>query len=200
MSVVAMVPFIIMAEKYGKMKAVFNGGIAAICLAMIAMNQFGSSWLTVALILALFFTGFNLLESTLPSLVSKVAPADAKGTAMGVYSTSQFMGGFVGGVLGGWVHQSFGYQAVFLAAFAVALVWLLIALSMRTPGQYSSRVLDLAGMTVEKTSSFAKDLNQLAGIVEAIVIAEEQVAYLKIDRKKLDESELDALLAANELR
>jgi len=199
-SVVAMVPFIIMAEKYGKMKAVFNGGIAAICLAMLALNQFGTSWLMVGLILALFFTGFNLLESTLPSLVSKIAPADAKGTAMGVYSTSQFMGGFVGGVMGGWVHQSFGYQAVFLAAATVAVIWLLLALTMRAPGQYSSRVLDLAGMNVEKTSSFAKDLNKLAGIVEAIVIADEQVAYLKIDSKKLDETQLDALLAANELR
>ena len=65
--------------------------------------------------LLLFFAAFNLLEASLPSLISKIAPADAKGTAMGVYSTSQFGGAFVGGLLGGWVHQQFGLIAVFQA-------------------------------------------------------------------------------------
>ena len=188
------------AEKYGKMKAVFNGGITAVCAALLAMYLFGNSWLLVGVILALFFTGFNLLESTLPSLVSKISPADAKGTAMGVYSTSQFMGGFFGGVMGGWVHQAFGYQGVFLAALFVGVTWLLVALTMSPPGHYSSRVLDLDGLKSEQSTSLARQLGELTGIVEAVVIAEEQVAYLKIDRRKLDESKLDALLAANELR
>lgn len=199
-SIFAMVPFIIMAEKHGKMKAVFTGGIAAICLALLTLYLFSNSWLMVAVILALFFTGFNLLESTLPSMVSKISPADAKGTAMGVYSTSQFMGGFLGGVVGGWVHQSLGYQWVFIAALVVGVIWLLVALSMRPPGHYSSRVLDLDGLKSEQSVSLARQLTELAGVAEAVVIAEEKVAYLKVDSKKLDEAELDALLAANELR
>lgn len=199
-SVAAMVPFIIIAEKHGKMKAVFNGGIAAICLALLALNLFAESWLVVGIILALFFTGFNLLESTLPSLVSKISPADAKGTAMGVYSTSQFLGGFLGGVLGGWVHQSMGYQSVFLAAFVMGLIWLLVALTMKAPGQFSSRVLELEGLKADQSTSLARQLTELAGVIEAVVIADEQMAYLKVNSKELNESELDALLAANELR
>ena len=102
--------------------------------------------------------------------------------------------------MGGWVHQSLGYQWIFLAALAVGVTWLLVALTMSPPGQYSSRVLDLEGLKTDQSSTLNRQLGELAGIVEAVVIAEEKVAYLKIDRKKLDEAKLDALLAANELR
>ncbi|MGD2118614.1 MAG: MFS transporter [Chromatiales bacterium] len=196
LSVGAMVPFIIMAEKHGKMKTVFSGAVATILVALLLMYFFPTGYWLVGLFLLLFFSGFNLLESTLPSLISKVAPADAKGTAMGVYSTSQFMGGFVGGVAGGWVHQQFGYVTVFLAAAGLAVVWLGIALTMRTPGQYSSRVLAIQARDREQSARLVSQLSALEGVVEAVVIAGEQVAYLKVDRKKLNESELEAVLAA----
>lgn len=200
LSVVAMVPFIIIAEKHGKMKAVFNGAIIAICLSLMAIHWLGSSWLAVAAILALFFTGFNLLESTLPSLISKIAPADAKGTAMGVYSTSQFMGGFLGGIIGGWVHQMYGYQWIFMAALVIGVIWLGFALSMATPGQYSNRVLSLDDIDDEKSVRLSAQLMQLAGVIEAVVIKDEKVAYLKIDRNRLNEDELNALIATSQLR
>ena len=196
-SVVIMVPFIILAEKKGKIKAVFTGGIVAIALASLLLFSAGTSWLLAAAFLALFFIGFNLLESLLPSLVSKTAPVDAKGTAMGVYSTGQFMGGFLGGLTGGLVHQHLGYEWVFVACLGVALVWLVVALTMKHPGQYSSRVIDLDGLPEQKISGLSARLQSLTGVVEAVVIPAEEVVYLKVDRRQFNENELEALLVGS---
>ncbi len=194
-SVIAMVPFIILAEKYGKMKAVFSGAVLGIGVVGLLMFEFADSWLSVGILLALFFTAFNLLESTLPSLISKTAPVDAKGTAMGVYSTSQFFGGFLGGVLGGWLNQHFGYQMIFIAASMLAIVWFFVALGMEKPGHYRSRVVSLAGFNHERIVQLQKELDGLTGVIEAVIISDEKVAYLKLDRNTLDESALETLLS-----
>ena len=193
-SIVMMVPFIIIAEKHGKMKTVFSGGILVISLSMVLLYSGASSWLWLGVFLALFFTGFNLLEALLPSLISKTAPAAAKGTAMGVYSTSQFMGGFLGGLSGGAVHQLVGQQGVFLVCLVVAIVWFVVALTMKHPGRYSSRVVDLKGVAAESLDEVSAKLSALSGVGEAVVIPAESVAYLKVDRRQLNEDDLQALL------
>jgi predicted MFS family arabinose efflux permease len=81
--------------------------------------------------LIVFFSAFNILEANLPSLVSKAAPARAKGTALGVYSSLQFLGIFAGGALGGFVHQSGGATAVFAFTMTLALIWLIVAAAVR---------------------------------------------------------------------
>ncbi|WP_457676756.1 MFS transporter [Thiolapillus sp.] len=130
-----MVPFVIMAEKKGKMKQVFTGAIALLGLALAGFWLLSASIWGLGLMLLVFFTGFNLLEATLPSLVSKLAPGAIRGTAMGVYSTSQFSGAFVGGLLGGWVHNHFGETAVFLMALGFILFWLALASGMKVPSR-----------------------------------------------------------------
>ncbi|MGL1585771.1 hypothetical protein ACSTHB_23350, partial [Vibrio parahaemolyticus] len=80
--------------------------------------------------IVVFFTAFNLLEASLPSLISKVAPAGGKGTAMGVYSTSQFLGAALGGVLGGWFYQLGGLGLVFGGCALLCLLWLGVVLRM----------------------------------------------------------------------
>ncbi len=130
-----MVPFIIMAEKRGRMKQVFLGGIGLLLLAQIGFYFTLQSFWGLAFFMLLFFIAFNVLEATLPSLVSKSAPAAAKGTAMGVYSTSQFSGAFFGGLVGGWIHAQFGLSAVFLMGTLACLLWLVVASGMRVAGQ-----------------------------------------------------------------
>ncbi len=195
-SILAMVPFVILAERGGRMKAVFIGAVVVLMLAQLAL-ALGVRWFWgFAAALALFFAAFNLLEATLPSLVSKTAPVDAKGTAMGVYSTSQFAGAFFGGLLGGWVHQRFGVAAVFVAGAAVAMVWLLVALAMRPPGRYSSRLVSLRACSPgQGDGDLVARLRGVPGVVEAVVVADEQVAYLKIDRDRLDVGALDEIVA-----
>src|SRR5690606_10122033 len=93
--------------------------------------------------IVVFFTAFNLLEASLPSLVSKVAPAAGKGTAMGVYSTSQFLGAALGGILGGGLYQQAGLSAVFIVCAVLCALWLVIADTMRGPLYVTSLRLPL---------------------------------------------------------
>ena len=120
-SVAVMVPAIIVAEKYRRMKGVFVGAVAALVVSQ-AMLYFGAGNLFVLLAaLVVFFSAFNVMEASLPSLITKAAPAEAKGTAMGVYSSLQFLGIFVGGVVGGFAHQRGGDAGVFALTAAIAL-------------------------------------------------------------------------------
>ena len=194
-SIAAMVPFIILAERRGLMKQVFLGAVTSLALAQFALGVLSEQFWGFVAALALFFTAFNLLEATLPSLVSKVAPVDAKGTAMGVYSTSQFSGAFVGGVFGGWIHQHFGLPAVFQAGAVVGVIWLLVASGMRKPGRYTSRLVNLGSMGREVATDLVERLRAVPGVIEAVVVADEGVAYLKVDRDRLDDLALDEIVA-----
>jgi MFS family permease len=125
---VLMVPFIILAEKKQQIKPVFLGSITVLLLSQLLLWQLHQTWLNCLISLILFFTAFTLLEATLPSLVSKLAPAANRGTAMGVYSTSQFLGIFFGGIMGGWLFATWGLASIFLGCALAYLLWLLIAM------------------------------------------------------------------------
>jgi predicted MFS family arabinose efflux permease len=194
LALASMVPFVIMAEKKRKMKIVFLSFIALIAASDIGFAWLGNTfWATFGL-LYLFFTGFNLLEAILPSMVSKIAPPDLKGTAMGVYSTCQFLGAFVGGSGGGWIYEHGGLPYVFLYCAIVALLWYAIALKMKPPRHLSSLLLNISGLTQDQAFHFSRRLLLIPGIAEAVVLVEDGVAYLKVDKEKLDRVALgDAL-------
>ena len=133
LSFVVMVPAIIAAEKYGRMKLIFNAAIALLLVVQVGFGFFGQSVYALALWLTLFFVAFNILEATQPSLISRIAPPHAKGAALGVYNTTQSLGLFLGGVLGGALAMYSGAQAVWIACAALALVWLGFGLTMTMP-------------------------------------------------------------------
>jgi predicted MFS family arabinose efflux permease len=128
-----MIPAIIVAETRGRMKEVFVGAIMAIAASLIGLASLGASVVATAVALTAFFAAFNVMEAMLPSLITKFAPADAKGAATGVYSSSQFLGIFVGGAGGGWTMGAGGPTGVFAFAIALSLIWLALALTMRRP-------------------------------------------------------------------
>ncbi|WP_374262775.1 MFS transporter [Zoogloea sp.] len=134
LSFVVMVPAIIVAEKRGKMKQVFNAAIGLLLLVQIGLYVEGGAGLwPLAVLLTLFFVAFNVLEATQPSWISKIAPAHAKGTALGIYNTLQSVGLFLGGALGGWLAQHVGPGAVSLLGCGLAVVWLILAAGMAPP-------------------------------------------------------------------
>ena len=134
-SVALMVPAIIVAETRGRIKEVFLAAIVAIAAGLGALAALGTQAFVLVAALTVFFAGFNSMEALLPSLVTKVAPAEARGAATGVYSSSQFFGIFVGGAAGGWLLGVWGPSGVLLSAVGLALVWLLFAAGMRAPGR-----------------------------------------------------------------
>ncbi len=184
-SVAVMVPAIVVAEKYRHMKGVFVGAVAALVVSQ-AMLYLGAGNVVVLLAaLVIFFSAFNVMEASLPSLITKAAPPDAKGTATGLYSSSQFLGIFVGGVSGGWAHQHGGGAAVFALTALLALAWLLAAATMAQPSYLTTRLVPL-GDGVGDAETLAARLRQVPGVAEAVVIAEEKLAYLKVDSKIFD--------------
>lgn len=189
-SLAAVFPLIIVAEKFRRMKAVFLGAIFVLCLTQLGLMKLHDNILEIGTLLVLFFVSFNLLEAALPSLISKTAPPDAKGTALGVYSSSQFVGAFVGGAMGGWMHGSFGLPGVFAFASLVALAWFFLAYTMKSPRYLSSYVLPVGTLSEPDAQRLAWRLTQVQGVAEAVVIAGDGVAYLKVDRHALDETAL----------
>jgi predicted MFS family arabinose efflux permease len=118
---------------------VFLGAVALLlAVALLFALQPGGLWPLAGLLL-LFFAGFNVLEASLPSLVSRLAPADAKGAALGIYNTTQALGLFIGGAVGGWVQSRWGGGAVFGMCSALLVVWLAAASGQRRwPGRSPS--------------------------------------------------------------
>jgi MFS family permease len=195
-SILAMAPFVLLAEKYRRLKPVFIGAVLALMLAEFGLLHRHDTVLAIAGLLLLFFTAFNLLEAMLPSLIAKLAPPDAKGTALGVYSSSQFLGAFAGGVLGGWLHGRYGLSGVFAFAALAALAWLLVAWTMKNPRHLSSYLLNVGALDEVEAHLLARRLREVRGVAEAVVIAADGVAYLKVDRRALDEAALRQVTAA----
>ena len=187
-SLVMAVPGIIVGEKYGKLKPVFVGAVALMLVAQVALSQ--SLHSLFALVAALFgyFAAFNMLEATLPSLISKLAPTSAKGTAMGVYNTSQSMGIFVGGVAGGWLAQHHGFGSVFLLCAVLMGGWLVLALGMQPPPAVRTRMYRVENLNPSRAQALRASLAGISGVVEAAVLADEGVAMLKVKQSGWDEA------------
>jgi predicted MFS family arabinose efflux permease len=193
-SMAAIIPFVILAEKKRKMKTVFIGAIAALVLADLGLMQFHTTLPGIIGFLWLFFTGFNLLEATLPSLISKTAPGDLRGTAMGVYSTSQFLGAGIGGGVGGWCYGEFGAAGVFLLCAAAASSWLLMSLSMKPPRYWANLLISLENLSEQDAREFVADMLKIIGVEEVTLRYDEAVAYLKVDNQQLDRDQLQHLI------
>jgi MFS family permease len=196
LSLIIMLPFVIIAERNRRMKQVFVGAIATLSVA-IAGFIYSFDLVTLALSLVVFFAGFNLLEASLPSLISKTARATLKGTAMGVYSSSQFLGAFAGGAVGGTVHGLWGIDGLYLMVLAVLLLWLLLAASMRQPRYLSTYLLNVGVRSENEISGLTRDLAAVTGVAEVSVIADEGVAYLKVEKHVLDDKKLLSFMADN---
>lgn len=132
-SFVCMIPLITRMEKRNWVKQVFLFAIIALALSLSALALFLQIQILPLAWLMLFgfFVAFNLLEATLPSLVSKLAPKKTRGTALGIYSTSQFLGTFVGGVVGGYASDAWGPLVALLISASMALFWLVVASGMK---------------------------------------------------------------------
>lgn len=197
-AVLSMVPFIILAEKKRKIKQVLIGAIFVLATSQFGLQLFMDSLVGFAIMLWLFFSAFNLLEASMPSLVAKMAPAAHKGTAMGAYSTSQFLGVFFGGLTGGTLSEFYGIGGVTAFNIALLTVWAGLAITMKKPLFHTSYLLNVGEVTEKEAQEVIKGLLQVVGVVDATVIAEEGVAYLKIDKQQVNMDELHQFAASED--
>ncbi|MFF7709793.1 MFS transporter [Pseudomonas sp. NPDC007930] len=189
----AMVPFIIYGEKKRRMKRVLVGAIVVLMLSELFFWAFGYSLAALVIGTVVFFTAFNLLEASLPSLVSKVSPAGGKGTAMGVYSTSQFLGAALGGILGGWMFQHGGLGGTFIGCAVLLALWVAIAGTMREPPYVTSLRMPLPAQAL-RDASLGDRLMAVPGVTDAVVVADEAAIYIKFDTQTVDRAAIEALV------
>ena len=197
-SFLAVIPAIILAETRNKMKPVFCGAVGLLFVSTLTMAVFMQNFIGIVVALFLFFLAFNLLEATLPSLVSKVAPAGSKGTAIGVYNSFQFLGLFLGGALGGFMAQHVGSASVFAFTAGICIFWLMLALSMQPPQAVRTRMYHVPEISDAQARTLSDRLVKLDGVVEAVVNAAEGVAYLKVRMGDWDEQRARELIERGE--
>lgn len=194
LSIIFIIPAIIYAEKKAKLKYVFIAAIALLLIGQILLAiTFDSIWGT-AIALLIFFTAFNLLEASLPSLISKIAPVGAKGTAIGIYSSTQFLGAFIGAATGGYLFGSYGSDALYAFCGSLLTVWLVLAVTMKAPAAVRSKMYHVQEMDLDKSKELSRQLAALPGVYEALVLVNERVAYLKVDMQGFDEETVIKLL------
>lgn len=190
-----MLPFIIIAEKKRLMKPVFVGAIATLVLIQLLLIPFHQQLLAIGGLLLLFFIAFNLLEASLPSLVSKITSIHNKGTAMGVYSSSQFFGIFIGGVAGGFLFSHFSVNGILSFNVLLAAVWWVLAFTMRQPPYLSTLILPIKNLTKDHTK-VQQQLNAISGIAEVVSETNEDLIYVKYDKKLISKEQIKENLAA----
>ena len=190
-SVVAMLPLLLLSMRSGKSYTAFRVALSLMLIsaALLAWAA-GQGWGLVGG-LVIFFTGFNLLEALLPSLVSRVAPSPLKGTALGVYNTCQFVGVFVGGAVGGVIFGYFGPAGVFLLMGTLLALWWIVVLLGDVPVLMNSVTVYLEDMPAAQFEERIAALKQLPGVYDVTVLAGQNMVYLKVSPSGFHNASLD---------
>ena len=194
LSLFIVVPLVGFGESRLGVRRVMTISIVGLALSEFFIGTVNDSWWLVVGSLVVFFGFLNVLESMLPSLVSRIAPAASRGSAMGVYSTSQFFGAFLGGIFGGWVQGAFGLSVTHILIGILCLGWLLVIRGMQEPQRLTSFRATLPVDVALQGGALEARISQLQGVAEVSLLEPERFIYLKINKKEFDENELQALL------
>jgi MFS family permease len=199
LSFIAMVPFIIIAEKKRKMKSTFVGAVLMITLSQILLLFFHGNAIDIGILLFVYFTAFTLLEASLPSLVSKIAPIRSKGTATGIYSTSQFLGIFIGGALGGWLFGHYQIAGIFTFGTIVGFIWFVVSFTMKQPPYLTTMIFSLTPEIADDQQGYYHKIRGINGVNEVAFMNDDNLIYIKADKKIIDKNDLRNLLQKGNL-
>lgn len=191
------IPFIIIAEKKQKMRQVFLSAIAVMAAALLSLTVGSQFGIGLILGLGLYFIGFNLLEATIPSWISKRAPVANKATAMGINSSSQFLGAFFGGALGGMLLNQ-GVMLSWGLLGAVMVIALLLILPIAQPPYLTSTTMAIPQQA--DISAWSQQVMDVDGVDEVVVMPKDGVAYLKLDKQKLTDNSRQLLSQLTETK
>lgn len=192
LSIGVMVPLIIHGERRAMR------GVLLFCIGGMGLTQLvfaGPSYLSQSNSLVLLFVGvtaffsfLNTLEALLPSLVSRLAPAAAKGSAMGIYSSSQFLGAFVGGAGAGWLYGAVGETGLYTAMGLLCVVWAVALWKFKPPKKMTTHRRALSADEQLRTDGVMRELSAIPGVEEVVIKLDEGVAYLKVDKALFQEA------------
>lgn len=196
-SFLLMVPPVQFADRENRPKQVLLGAVWLLVAVEAAFWAAGARLAVLAALMLAFFVAFNVLEALLPALVSRIAPARARGTAIGAFNTAQTLGLFAGGLLGGWAAEYYGAGAVFAAGAALAALWLAVATGMRPVlaapvNEFSILTLSIASGV--DLAGLREALARVRGVREAEVLERERIARLTVVPGQWDEGSVRKLV------
>jgi MFS family permease len=188
-SFVMMLPAIIYGEKRAKLKPVFIGAVATMLFAQLLFAANIHHFWGVVIALFFYFLAFNLLEATLPSLISKMAPAASKGTAIGIHNTAQSLGIFIGAVAGGFLSGNYGFSSVFIFCSVLMAIWLISAFGMKTPPSVKTKMYHVEALGEKKAATLKQTVENMDGVEEVAVLAQESTLIVKINNQQTVEAQ-----------
>jgi MFS family permease len=188
-SIILMAPLLIIGMRRHLTFLVFRIAIVALLVAFLLLfaGYDRSVWLVTGI--GLFFVGFNLLEAMLPSLITRVAPGYAKGTATGVYNTFEFSGVFIGGAIGGVLHGAYGSSGVFLFCALASFAWLVVSFFGSSPQLRESLTLRLSPENSDDRS-IERALSLLPGVDQVSFFSRDRIVYLRVNEEEFDRGAL----------
>jgi MFS family permease len=196
---VLMVPLMMAAMRRQQEKGYFKVAILLLIASLSTLALAGMrgdiTYVIAAAALLCFFVGFNYLEASMPALVSRLAPAGQKGTAMGIYASAQFFGAFLGGALGGAISGHWGLSAVFAMAIVIGLIWLIVAHGMQIPAKAQRLSFAVSLPDAAAKAACLHALQALPGVQDAMIVDTEQRCYLKVDATGFNIEQAQAIVA-----
>ena len=190
---IVMMPIIALGERHRRMKFIFMLAVTLTTVSQLALVLFNQQWISLCIAMVVYFIAFNILEATLPSLVSRQAGAANKGTAMGIYSSSQFLGIFAGGALAGITFQYAGGAGIFLVNAAVGLLWTLIAVFMKPNAYLLTYTIPFTAIIADE-AALQQQLNQLAGVSTVSISQQDQKIYLRVSKESYVHGSAEAII------
>jgi len=196
-SFVLMLPAVMGSAGAGRLRIWFIASVALLLVAHLLLPALSGEVWPLAVFLLLFFTPFNVLEAMLPSLTTRLAPEPLRGTAIGLYSSIQFFGTFVGAAAGGALYGRWGLHGIVIFGSSMLVIWLVLALGMRVPDRPAAATRSFALPVLDRSQAdqLLAALSAMPGVREARVVAEERRAYLKVDSAGFDEQNVVRLIA-----
>jgi len=196
LSFMTMIPLVMIAETKRKMKAIYIISVITITLTQFLLLIWHHSILLTSFLLFFFFTFFIVLEASIPSIVSKLAPAGHKGTALGIYATSQFFGIFIGGLVGGFCFHYHGVSGVFAFSMILGIIWLFFVVTMPEPQYISNHMISLGRIHKADGQHLQDQLTAVPGVIEVFIDYQAGVAHLKIDKAIIKPEDLQSMTVA----
>ena len=184
-----MLPAIIYGEKRAKLKPVFIGAVATMLFAQLLFAANIHHFWGVVMALFFYFLAFNLLEATLPSLISKMAPAASKGTAIGIHNTAQSLGIFIGAVAGGFLSGNYGFSSVFIFCSVLMAIWLISTFGMKTPPSVKTKMYHVEALGEKQAATLKQTVENMDGVEEVAVLAQESTLIVKINNQQTVEAQ-----------
>jgi MFS family permease len=183
LSFIVIIPMLIIAARKKMNRQFYLCAIILMAGSLLLMALSAHSLLAMFIAMLLYFIAFNFLEASLPAFISMLSPAGAKGSAMGIYSTYQFLGAFCGGIMGGLSYKLLPNSGIFLYLAGFMLLWLFISRKMQNPSKVRTYTYTADIKDENHTTFLTQQLLKLKGVLEVVIIIEKQTVYIKVNNQ-----------------